>query len=110
MKSWDNCDNEIGQVESNGNDKSFINATREINYLMPKSALVSANMAYTTETIIEYSDYCIAIKRVAKNPDVPFGKTFEAHCLDVFLNTGSDTTQMITSAEAKFYGKVSQMD
>lgn len=68
--------------------------------------MVPANMTYTTETIVEYSDYCIAIKRIAKNPDVPFGKTFEAHCLEVYLNTGKNTTQMITSAKANFYGKV----
>jgi hypothetical protein len=62
-------------------------------------------MAYTTETITEYSDYCIAIKRIAKNPDVPFGTKFEAHCLDVYVNTGDNTCRMITSAEAKFYNK-----
>jgi hypothetical protein len=72
---------------------------------MPKSGIVSANMAYTTETIVEYSSYCIAIKRIAKNPDVPFGKTFEAHCLDVFVNAGNNTCRMITSAEPIFYGK-----
>lgn len=67
--------------------------------------LVAANMTYTTETILEYSDECIAIMRVARNPEVPMGKTFEAHCLDVFVNTGSNTCRMVTSAEAKFYGK-----
>ena len=72
---------------------------------MPKSGLVQANMAHTTETIVESSDHCIAIKRIAKNPDVPFGQTFEAHCLDVFINTGSNTCRMLTSSEAIFYGK-----
>jgi hypothetical protein len=72
---------------------------------MPKSGIIGANFCYSTETIVKYSDYCFAIKRVAKNPEVPYGKTFEAHCLDVFVNTGSNSCRMITSAEAYFYSK-----
>ena len=72
---------------------------------MPATRMVKANMAYTTETIIEYSSHCIAIKRVAKNPEVPFGQSFECHELEVYMNTGSNTVRMVSSTEAHFYGK-----
>ena len=105
MSNWDKEDEHIGQTKAAKNKEGIIGAQREVDYLMPKSLVVKANMAYTTEIIVEYSNHCIAIKRIAKNPDVPFGTTFEAHCLDVFVNTGSNTCRMITTAEAKFYGK-----
>lgn len=105
ISPWDKNDDKIGLVDTTPNEEDFIGAKREVNYLMPKSGVVGANMAYTSETIVEYCEYCIAIKRIARNPDVPFGKTFEAHCLDVFVSTDSNTCRMITSAEANFIGK-----
>ena len=54
-------------------------------------------------TILEYTNYSLVIQRVAKNPDVPYGKTFECRCLDVFINTGHNTVRMITSTQAVFY-------
>ena len=41
----------------------FVGVTKEQEYLMPKSAFVSANMAYDTVEIIAYNDACFAIKK-----------------------------------------------
>lgn len=103
--AWDKFDNKIGIVKGNApmDEQKFIGAKREINYLMPASLMVKANTAYTTETILEYTNYSLVIQRVAKNPDVPYGKTFECQCLDVFINTGHNTVRMITSTQAVFY-------
>lgn len=69
---------------------------------MPKSAFVSANMAYETHILTEYSDYCFTIKKKTRTPDVPYGSTFIAWTQIVVTNTGNDTCRMVCSVEAEF--------
>lgn len=44
------------------NEEDFVGAEFECSYLMPKSAMVNANMAYGTNTIVAYNDYCFCLK------------------------------------------------
>ena len=46
-------------------------AEKETSYLMPKSAFVKANMAYETNQITAYNDYCFCIKKRTLTPEVP---------------------------------------
>ncbi len=87
------------------NEHEFLGAERKSQFLMPKSGLVKANMAYENMTIVEYNDYCFAIKKVTTNPDVPFGTTFECHTLMTFTNLGENRCKLMATVEARFVGK-----
>eukprot|EP00557_Chaetoceros_sp_GSL56_P012127 CAMPEP_0176483824 /NCGR_PEP_ID=MMETSP0200_2-20121128/4124_1 /TAXON_ID=947934 /ORGANISM="Chaetoceros sp., Strain GSL56" /LENGTH=789 /DNA_ID=CAMNT_0017880251 /DNA_START=251 /DNA_END=2620 /DNA_ORIENTATION=- len=110
MGAWDKLDSEIGQTESNipfgsPESKSYIGAQRHCQYLMPKTALVKANMAYETHTIVEYNDYTFVTHKITRTPHVPFGSSFESHVQTIIVNMGNDTCKMIASVEAKFLDK-----
>jgi len=107
MEPWDIHDEHVGHTKppQEISPAQFIGAERKVQYLMPKSAFVKANTAYENHTIVDYSDYAFVTKKVTKNPDVPFGSTFECHVLTIFINMGYNTVRMISSTEAKFVGK-----
>jgi len=109
MSPWDKCDGITGDVQSHDQiqdrAKDRIGAKRSCQYLMPKSGMVGANMAYETHTILEYDDYTFVMKKVITNPDVPFGKSFECHVQTVFINLGNNNCKMISSVEAQFLGR-----
>lgn len=69
---------------------------------MPKSAFVKANMAYETNILIEYNDYCFAIKKKTSTPDVPYGSSFFTWTQIVVTDTGNETCRMVCSVEAEF--------
>jgi hypothetical protein len=103
-KGWDHHSDIIG-LPSLPNDvkhEDIIGASKKTEYLMPKTKLVKANMAYETATITEYNDHCFALEMFTTNPDVPFGKRFIAHTKIVVYNTGSNTCQMECSVETDF--------
>lgn len=83
-------------------DQDIIGATRRTEYMMPKTILVRANMAFETATITEYNDHCFALDMSTSNPDVPFGKTFTAHTKIVVYNTGENTCRMECSVQTDF--------
>lgn len=110
MEAWDKSDADIGQTEANiplGSpaSASFIGAQRNCQYLMPKSGIVKANMAYETHTIVEYNDYIFVTDKITKTPEVPFGSSFESHVKTIIVNMGNDQCKMIASVEAKFVDK-----
>lgn len=107
MEPWDLYEDYIGGIENPDNidNTDFIGCERKCQYMVPKSGLVKANMAYENITIVEYNDFCFAIKKVTTNPDVPFGSTFECHTLMVFTNLGMNNCQLEASVEARFVGK-----
>ena len=72
---------------------------------MPKSGLVKANMAYETQTIVEYNDYTFVTYKITQTPDVPYGSCFESHVQTTIINLGNNQSKMIASVEAKFIGK-----
>ena len=47
-------------------EHDFVGAEKEGEYLMPKSAFVSANMSYETHHILAYNDYCFCLKKRCK--------------------------------------------
>ena len=83
-------------------EKEFIGAKINYQYLMPKSAFVKANMAYEEAELIEYNNYCFAIKRRTRNPDVPYGKSFAALTQLVVINRGNAMCHMVCSVQAEF--------
>ena len=107
MGPWNKFDDEIGLVElpENINEQDFIGAERKVQYMMPKSGLVGANMAYQTVQLTRYDDYCMIYKVTTKNPDVPYGKTFEAHTQVVVTNLGNGNTHIQCSVTAYFPNK-----
>lgn len=107
MSPWDKYDDLIGDTHGQTKDREelMIGAERSCQYLMPKSGMVGANMAYETHTIIGYNDYAFVMKKVTTNPDVPFGKSFECHVQTIFINLGYGNCKMISSVEAQFLGR-----
>lgn len=104
MGQWSVSENEIGMPKpSDGVDESsFLNATLEFSYLMPKSAFVKANMCYATLEILHYDNHCLVIKEKTLTPEVPYGNTFIAWTQYSIVNTGKNTCRMVCSVEAEF--------
>lgn len=107
MDEWDKHDIHIGShAPPKGVDQQdFLGATRICQYTMPKSGFVAANRANETARITEYNDYCFALQQITKNPEVPFGNTFEAHRQCVVINRGEYGCRMISSVSCVFPGK-----
>lgn len=101
---WDRHRDAIGSPSLPKHMKftDIVGAKRKTEYIMPKTSLVRANMAYETATITEYNDHCFAIDMHTSNPDVPFGKRFIAHTKIVVYNTGENTCYMESSVETEF--------
>jgi hypothetical protein len=70
---WSTNEKEIGLPKTpDGVDQSsFLNATLDFSYLMPKSAFVKANTCYATHEITYYDDHCFVIKEKTLTPEVP---------------------------------------
>jgi hypothetical protein len=68
MGEWNKFPDQIGEPKlADGVDSNdFIGAEKEGQYLMPKSAFVSANMCYETHFIIAYNEYCFCLKKRGK--------------------------------------------
>lgn len=66
--TWDKFADNIGEPILPGivKEEDFINAEKKNEYLMPKSAFVSANMCYERMCITAYNDYCFCIKKDCK--------------------------------------------
>ena len=101
---WNMFDGEIGQIENNSDcdEQNFIGTKKESEYLMPKSAFVSANTAFEECELIAYTNHCFAMRRRTRTPDVPYGKTFVACTQIVVTNTGNNSCRMVCSVEAEF--------
>lgn len=101
---WDKFNEYIGKhtLPEDVKEEDFIGAEKKHQVKMPKTMLVSANTAYGTTRLIAYNDYCFALKYVTKNPEVPYGKTFEAHTQRIFVNEGNYRCRMICSMQTVF--------
>ncbi len=104
MGTWSANENDIGQPKPpDGIDEStFVGATLEYSYLMPKSAFVSANMCYSTWEILQYDANSLVIKEKTLTPEVPYGNTFISWTQYSILNTGKNSCRMVCSVEAEF--------
>lgn len=101
---WSKHDEEIGlpTLPEGVKDEDIVGAEKELSYLMPKSAFVSANTAYETSYIDVYNDYCFVLRKKALTPEVPYGSSFVAWTKYVVINTGADSCKLICSVEAEF--------
>lgn len=99
---WDHHQSVIGSpiMPRNIHNEDIVGATRKTEYLMPGTALVKENMAYETATLTDYNEHFFALDIFTSNPDVPFGKRFNAHTKIVVYNTGENTCHMECSVEA----------
>lgn len=69
MGEWDKHADYIGEpnIPDSVDPLDFVGAQKEGEYLMPKSAFVSANMSYETHFIEVYNDYCFCLKKRCKS-------------------------------------------
>jgi len=102
LEKWNKHDDHIGCHNNEIDQKDFPGAKTKLQYLMPKSLMVSANTAYETITITEYNNHCFTVQKITKNPDVPYGKKFETHTQWVLVNNGCYKCRMICSTSAVF--------
>jgi VAD1 Analog of StAR-related lipid transfer domain len=132
MGEWSKFPDYIGEpkLPDDINPVDFVGAEKEGEYLMPKSAFVSANMCYETHYLLAYNDYCFCLKKrgknptfsvlclslqllcvltcivismpIARNPDAPFGKTFIAWTQYLVVNTGNNSCRLTCSVQPEF--------
>ena len=102
--NWDKYVDEIGlpTTPNDVNEEDFIGATKKLQYLVPKSAFVSATTCYETVTLLSHNDYCFATKSECRCPGVPYGKTFISWNQTVVSNIGENTCKIVCSVEAEF--------
>lgn len=69
MGNWNKHTDHIGEpkLPEGVNESDFVGAEKEGEYLMPKSAFVSANMCYETHYLLAYNDYCFCLKKQGKS-------------------------------------------
>ena len=80
--------------------KDFIGAQKTLQYLVPKSAVGSAHMAYKTMELIKYkNNYCFAMRSIIKTPDLPFGSDYETKLQIIVIDKGINNCRMICSSE-----------
>jgi len=72
IQQWSTNDNDIGlpKPPDGVDESSFLHATLEYSYLMPKSAFVKANMCYGTLEILHYDNHCLVLKEKTLTPEV----------------------------------------
>merc|ERR1712194_217308 len=104
MGCWSTNEHEIGlpKPPDGIDESSFLHATLEFSYLMPKSAFVKANMCYATFQILHYDNHCVVIKQKTLTPEVPYGNTFIVWTQYSIINTGKNTCRLVCSCEAEF--------
>lgn len=98
---WNKHGKAIGQTKLKKGEKwsDFKGAKRTDSYMVPKSEIGTAHMVYETVELIEYNDYCFAVKSIIKNPDLPFGSEYETHCQTIVIDKGINNSRIICSSE-----------
>lgn len=82
----------------------FIGASRVLQYLVPQTATNEAHIAYETMQIIDYNDFCFAVKSIVKSPDLLYGSEYETHHQLVVIDKGMNNIRIICSSEVRFTG------
>jgi ankyrin repeat protein len=106
MLPWNKHSKSIGQLRLKKGEKwrDFIGAKKTISYFVPPSEAGDAHMAYESVQIIEYNDYCFAVKAIIKNPDLPYGSEYETHYQIIVIDKGTSNVRMICSSETLITG------
>lgn len=99
--NWTKHAKSIGQPKLKKGDKwsAFIGATKTMQYMLPKSEVGGAHMAYEIMELVEYNDYCFAFKSIVKTPDLPYGSEYETHMQIIVIDKGINNCRMICSSE-----------
>ncbi len=84
--------------------EDFIGAIRTLSYWVPKTEAGGEHMAYETMEIIDYNDFCFAVKSIIKAPDLPYGSEYETHYQMIVHDKGINNLRLICSSEVKFTG------
>jgi hypothetical protein len=84
--------------------ENFIGATRTLQYWVPKTEAGGEHMAYETMEIIDYNDFCFAIKSIIKAPDLPYGSEYELHQQLIVHDKGINNLRLICSSQVHFNG------
>ena len=85
--------------------EDLVGAIRTVRYFVPQSDEVGgAHMAYETQELIDYNDFCFAIRCIVKAPDLPYGSEYETHLQLIVHDKGIDNIRLICSSEVKFTG------
>jgi hypothetical protein len=112
MLPWNKHAKSIGQLRLKKGEKwrDFIGAKKTISYFVPPSEAGDAHMAYESIQIVEYNDYCFAIKAIIKNPDLPFGSEYETHYQIIVIDKGVSNVRMICSSDTLVTGMTMEDD
>lgn len=85
--------------------QEYLGAEKRVEYKVPKSSFYDEHTTYENIEIVDYNDYCFAIKSVQRTPDIPEGKLFETHTQIVVVDKGIHNCRMICSSEVVFLGQ-----
>ena len=104
---WNKCGRSIGKEKLGKNEKwsNFVGATKTLQYIFPGSDEIGdSHVAYETMELIEYNDFCFAVKSILKTPDLPFGSEYETHIQTIIIDKGINNCRMICSSEVVVTG------
>jgi hypothetical protein len=106
MIPWNKHSKSIGQLKLKKGEKwrDFIGSKRTISYFVPPSEAGDAHMAYESVQLLEYNDFCFAVKAIIKNPDLPFGSEYETHYQIIVIDKGMNNVRMICSSDTVITG------
>lgn len=98
---WSKHTKIVGNTKLKKGEKfeQFVGAQRTFSYLVPVSEIGGAHMVYETSEILEYNDFCFAIKSIIKTPDLPYGSEYETHCQMIVIDKGINNSRLICSSE-----------
>ena len=105
LTPWDKHYKIIGQPKLKGNEikwEDFIGAKKTLSYQVPQTEHGIAHEATETVELLEYNDFCFAIKSITKNQSLPFGERFETHTQLIVHDKGINNCRMICSSETVF--------
>ena len=104
--NWNKHKKQIGlpKLKDGKEWEDFIGATRTLQYWVPQTEAGGQHMAYETMELIDYNDFCFAVKSIVKAPDLPYGSEYETHHQLIVHDKGINNLRMICSSEVHFTG------
>jgi len=75
---------------------------RQTSYLMPKSRLTGAYMAYQTQQLLHHDDKHFVVRFRTETPDAPFGSKFVAWTQVKVMSEADNTIRLVCSVEPEY--------
>ncbi len=104
---WNKCGQSIGKIKLDKREKwsNFIGAEKTMQYICPGTDEVGpTHVAYERMELIEYNDFCFAVKSIVKTPDLPYGSEYETAFQILFIDKGINNCRLICSSEVVVTG------